>query len=143
MFFKSKPRCGYCGSKQIDYRHLSGRPKCLVCGTFASGPLPPKRRFSLRPKLLYLLRPKLLYLIAASLLVLSLGGGGLWVAYEASIVDAGCLIKGDISHVNGERTYHVVGSEYYYATTINTEAGERWFCTEEDAQAAGWRRSKR
>ncbi len=31
----------------------------------------------------------------------------------------------------------------YSRTRINVAKGERWFCTEEEAQAAGWRRSKR
>ena len=28
-------------------------------------------------------------------------------------------------------------------TRINTSKGERWFCTESEARAAGWRRAKR
>lgn len=52
-----------------------------------------------------------------------------------------CFIKGNISR-NG-RIYHVPGGQYYDRTKINTGKGERWFCTEAEAQAAGWRRSKR
>ncbi len=52
-----------------------------------------------------------------------------------------CLIKGNISS-KGERIYHVPGGEYYDATRIDTSKGERWFCTEAEAVAAGWRRSK-
>jgi endonuclease YncB( thermonuclease family) len=52
-----------------------------------------------------------------------------------------CLIKGNIS-ASGERIYHVPGGAFYDATEINTAKGERWFCTEAEAQAAGWRRSK-
>ena len=52
-----------------------------------------------------------------------------------------CFIKGNISS-KGERIYHVPGGEYYDATRINTSKGERWFCTEAEAVAAGWRRSK-
>jgi endonuclease YncB( thermonuclease family) len=55
---------------------------------------------------------------------------------------AGCVIKGNISS-SGERIYHVPGGQYYDRTKINTAKGERWFCTEEEALAAGWRRSKR
>ena len=53
-----------------------------------------------------------------------------------------CLIKGNIS-ASGERIYHVPGGQYYNATRINTSKGERWFCSENEARAAGWRRSLR
>jgi len=49
----------------------------------------------------------------------------------------GCLIKGNISR-NG-RIYHVPGSEWYDETRIDESKGERWFCTEDEARAAGWR----
>ncbi len=44
---------------------------------------------------------------------------------------------------SGERIYHVPGGTYYSRTRINVAKGERWFCTEEEALAAGWRKSKR
>ncbi len=53
-----------------------------------------------------------------------------------------CLIKGNISR-RGERIYHVPGGQYYSRTKINQSKGERLFCTEAEAQAAGWQRSKR
>lgn len=53
-----------------------------------------------------------------------------------------CRIKGNIS-AKGERIYHVPGGGYYDATKIDAAKGERWFCTEAEAKAAGWRRSKR
>ncbi|MEJ0012204.1 MAG: hypothetical protein WDM94_06140 [Bauldia sp.] len=53
-----------------------------------------------------------------------------------------CMIKGNISMDTGERIYHVPGQEYYGATRIDVTAGERWFCSEAEALAAGWRRSK-
>ena len=52
-----------------------------------------------------------------------------------------CNIKGNINY-SGEKIYHVPGQEYYNSTEINEEYGERWFCTEEEARAAGWRKSK-
>ena len=52
-----------------------------------------------------------------------------------------CLIKGNINR-RGEHIYHVPGDKYYDRTIITPSRGERWFCTEADAQAAGWRRSK-
>ena len=53
-----------------------------------------------------------------------------------------CSIKGNISK-SGERIYHVPGGQFYDRTKINEGAGERWFCSEEEAVTAGWRRSKR
>jgi micrococcal nuclease len=54
---------------------------------------------------------------------------------------AGCTIKGNIS-ANGEKIYHVPGQKYYTQTVIEPEKGERWFCSEAEAVAAGWRKSK-
>jgi hypothetical protein len=55
----------------------------------------------------------------------------------------GCVIKGNISWHHGERIYHLPGQRFYDVTVITPEAGERWFCTEAEAQANGWRKSKR
>lgn len=49
-----------------------------------------------------------------------------------------CLIKGNINS-EGERIYHLPGWSSYEGTVIRTEDGERWFCTEAEALAAGWR----
>ena len=54
----------------------------------------------------------------------------------------GCLIKGNISS-KGKRIYHSPGVQHYERTKINTANGERWFCTEAEAVAAGWRKAKR
>jgi hypothetical protein len=51
--------------------------------------------------------------------------------------DEDCRIKGNIS--GGGRIYHLPGSPHYDRTGIDESAGERWFCTEAEAQAAGWR----
>lgn len=48
-----------------------------------------------------------------------------------------CPIKGNISE-NG-RIYHLPGSRDYGRTRISPERGERWFCSEAEARAAGWR----
>jgi endonuclease YncB( thermonuclease family) len=50
-----------------------------------------------------------------------------------------CLIKGNISRNNDQRIYHVPGSPSYAQTVIDASRGERWFCTEDEARAAGWR----
>lgn len=52
-----------------------------------------------------------------------------------------CLIKGNVS-ARGERIYHPPGCRYYGATRIDPARGERWFCSEQEAVAAGWRRTK-
>jgi endonuclease YncB( thermonuclease family) len=53
----------------------------------------------------------------------------------------GCAIKGNIS-ASGH-IYHLPGQEDYDATRISAAKGERWFCSESEAQAAGWRRARR
>jgi len=55
---------------------------------------------------------------------------------------ADCAIKGNIS-AKGVRIYHMPGQEHYARTVIRTGQGERWFCSEAEARAAGWRRAKR
>jgi endonuclease YncB( thermonuclease family) len=50
----------------------------------------------------------------------------------------GCPIKGNISK-GGDRIYHAPWSPFYTRTRVNTAAGERWFCSEGEAIAAGWR----
>jgi hypothetical protein len=52
-----------------------------------------------------------------------------------------CVIKGNISS-KGERIYHVPGGQWYDETKISESKGERWFCSETEARAAGWRPSK-
>jgi hypothetical protein len=56
--------------------------------------------------------------------------------------DPGCNIKGNISMRTGERIYHVPGGKFYDATVISPGKGERWFCSEAEARAAGWRKSR-
>lgn len=51
-------------------------------------------------------------------------------------------IKGNINS-SGEKIYHVPGGVYYDRTKIDESEGERWFDTEAEAEAAGWRKSQR
>lgn len=67
-----------------------------------------------------------------------IGQGAAGAAREAG----GCDIKGNISR-KGERIYHVPGQRDYGKTVISPSKGERWFCSEEEARAAGWRRARR
>jgi hypothetical protein len=55
----------------------------------------------------------------------------------------GCVIKGNFSWRRRERIYHLPGQRFYAVTVISPEAGEKWFCTEAEARANGWRKSKR
>ena len=50
----------------------------------------------------------------------------------------GCPIKGNIN-AKGERIYHAPWSNSYAATRIDPSKGERWFFSEAEAKAAGWR----
>ena len=80
-------------------------------------------------------------------------GRGLWqTTFEAPLglpgaswevaaqqAPAGCAIKGNINR-DGERIYHTPwGSQWYERTKITESNGERWFCDEAEALAAGWR----
>lgn len=49
-------------------------------------------------------------------------------------------IKGNISS-SGEKIYHFPGCASYNQTQIDVSKGERWFATESEALAAGWRRA--
>ncbi|MEL7092213.1 MAG: thermonuclease family protein [Pseudomonadota bacterium] len=55
--------------------------------------------------------------------------------------DPACRIKGNIS-ASGQ-IYHVPGQRHYEETGIQPARGERWFCTEAEAVAAGWRAARR
>ena len=51
-----------------------------------------------------------------------------------------CSIKGNIS-MSGEKIYHLAGCGSYVKTTVEESRGERWFCSEAEAEAAGWRKA--
>jgi hypothetical protein len=38
----------------------------------------------------------------------------------------------------GKRTYVMPGSIFYSTTVVDSDEGDEWLCTEEDAIAAGW-----
>ncbi len=52
-----------------------------------------------------------------------------------------CQIKGNISQ-SGERIYHIPNGYHYLSTEISPDKGERYFCSEDEAMAAGWHRSR-
>ena len=53
-----------------------------------------------------------------------------------------CVIKGNISR-SGERIYHLPNQIFYARIRMDKGGGRRWFCTPEEAEAAGWRRALR
>jgi endonuclease YncB( thermonuclease family) len=55
-----------------------------------------------------------------------------------SAPNPGCAIKGNLS-ATGARIYHMPGSHAYPEVRIDIRKGERWFCSESEAIAAGWR----
>ena len=52
----------------------------------------------------------------------------------------GCPIKGNIGS-KGDHIYHMPGGRWYDRTVITVSKGERWFCSEGEAKAAGWRKA--
>ena len=49
----------------------------------------------------------------------------------------GCAIKGNVT-ANG-KIYHMPWSPWYAQIKMDPDKGRRWFCTEAEALAAGWR----
>ena len=64
------------------------------------------------------------------------------ITRQATGAAKACNIKGNISKNTGEYIYHVPGQEHYNETRIATDDGERWFCSETEARAAGWRKAR-
>jgi hypothetical protein len=68
-------------------------------------------------------------------------GGQQFIGSAGAVAPSNCVIKGNIS--GRGHVYHMPGDKYYDRTGINIAKGERWFCNEAEAKAAGWRRSRR
>lgn len=80
------------------------------------------------------------YLVMGASVATLLATGG-YALIPREFYDPACDIKGNISYSGGQRIYHVPGQHYYVETRISLTKGERWFCSEADAQDAGWRRA--
>ena len=52
---------------------------------------------------------------------------------------ADCLIKGNVR--DAQKTYHLPGCDNYVQTIIDEAFGDHWFCTDGEAQAAGFVRA--
>jgi hypothetical protein len=73
----------------------------------------------------------------------SRGGGNSSTTVRRSLESSSgeCNIKGNVSVESGERIFLMPGQRYYGETRINPLYGERWFCSEAEARAAGWRKA--
>jgi endonuclease YncB( thermonuclease family) len=61
----------------------------------------------------------------------------LWEAAKKAAPD-GCPVKGRLTS-SGAKIYLLPWSADYAGTSVRTNRGERWFCSEAEAAAAGWR----
>ena len=52
------------------------------------------------------------------------------------------VIKGNVDTKTGDRVFHVPGDFFYGTTVVEESKGDLWFCTENEATAAGWTKSK-
>lgn len=53
-----------------------------------------------------------------------------------------CPIKGNIDKSTDTHIYYVPGCAQYNFTIVEEDLGERWFCTEKEAKAAGYTKAK-
>lgn len=53
-----------------------------------------------------------------------------------------CLIKGNVEKHNNTKSYYFPGCANYQQTIIEKDLGESWFCTEKEAEAAGFEKSQ-
>jgi hypothetical protein len=59
-----------------------------------------------------------------------------WTTAETKAPN-GCAIKGNVSKHG--KIYHMPWSPWYAQVKVDAAKGARWFCTEAEAMAAGWR----
>ncbi len=63
------------------------------------------------------------------------------VPFSAPISNSNsCTIKGNISS-SDEKIFHTISCGSYSKTVIDESKGEKWFCSEQEALDAGWRRA--
>jgi len=63
--------------------------------------------------------------------------------YSKSTQKSSCNFKGNVSYNKRRKIYHVPGQRDYESTVISSHRGERWFCSEADARANGWKKAGR
>jgi hypothetical protein len=52
-----------------------------------------------------------------------------------------CNIKGNIDFQTYEKFYHLPGCKHYGQTSLNLAYGDKWFCLEKEARAAGFQKA--
>jgi endonuclease YncB( thermonuclease family) len=60
-----------------------------------------------------------------------------WAEYDKT-APAGCAIKGNING-HGEKIFHMPWGRDYTKVKMDLTKGKRWFCSEGEAEQAGWR----
>lgn len=65
---------------------------------------------------------------------------GIW-SQECTNKQIGCVIKGNYHKGTKERVYHLPDCYNYTQININPNESDRWFCTEDEAKAAGFIKS--
>jgi phosphatidylserine/phosphatidylglycerophosphate/cardiolipin synthase-like enzyme len=68
------------------------------------------------------------------------GNNSISLSRTDSSASADCRNKGNVSR-RGERIYHLPADRTYDQVRMDKAHGKRWFCTEEQAVAAGWRKA--
>lgn len=69
-----------------------------------------------------------------------LAGRGVWSSLCQTKKD-GCIIKGNYRSADNTRIYHTPDCYNYEKTTVKPGTSDRWFCTEKEAMALGFRKS--
>jgi hypothetical protein len=85
----------------------------------------------------------LLAMVIGVVFMLAQPNKGLLAPSAAITSESTCEIKGNISISTGVRYYHLPGMEDYDSTIITLGEGERWFCSEAEAIAQGWKKAPR
>jgi hypothetical protein len=63
-----------------------------------------------------------------------------WAEYDKAAPE-GCPIKGNINR-QGERIYHMPWGRDYAKVKMDLTKGKVWFCSENEAEKAGWRAAR-
>jgi nuclease-like protein len=63
-----------------------------------------------------------------------------WAEYDKTAPE-GCPIKGNINS-RGERIYHMPWGRDYAKVKMDITKGKQWFCSEDEAEKAGWRSAR-
>jgi len=66
---------------------------------------------------------------------------GIWSS-QCTAEREGCVIKGNFHKGTKDRIYHLEDCYNYKQVVINPNEGDKWFCSEKEAEAAGFVKSK-